>query len=53
MKFKVEWSMGCEGYLDILNVLCDGGGLRKILVPSSLTHSAPGDNILLTFGRRQ
>ena len=20
MKFKVEWSMGCEGYLDILNV---------------------------------
>ena len=20
MKFKVEWSMGCEGYLDILNI---------------------------------
>ena len=20
MKFKVEWRMGCEGYLDILNV---------------------------------
>ncbi len=20
MKFKVDWSMGCEGYLDILNV---------------------------------
>ena len=20
MKFKVEWSRGCEGYLDILNV---------------------------------